>query len=96
MGQLRELFGNRLEDPRTVLTLSARSNDGSFSAWGFSFHSRIATLKSGSPQRIDVSPGGWDGEMIGYPCVFEHRGRRYMLYNGNRYGATGFGAAIEE
>jgi peptidoglycan/xylan/chitin deacetylase (PgdA/CDA1 family) len=38
----------------TVLTLSARSNDGSFSAWGFSFHSRIATLKPGSPQRIDV------------------------------------------
>ena len=48
------------------------------------------------PPGIDVTPGGWDGEMIGYPCVFEHRGRRYMLYNGNRYGATGFGAAIEE
>jgi hypothetical protein len=48
------------------------------------------------PPDIDVTPGDWDGEMIGYPCVFEHQGRRYMLYNGNRYGATGFGVAIEE
>src|SRR5262249_11197771 len=45
---------------------------------------------------IDVTPGEWDGEMIGYPCVFGHNERRYLLYNGNRYGATGFGIAVEE
>jgi hypothetical protein len=45
---------------------------------------------------IDVTPGEWDGEMLAYPCVFDHGGRRYLLYNGNRYGATGFGVAIEE
>ena len=43
---------------------------------------------------IDVSPGAWDGEMICYPYVIEHRGRMYMLYNGNGYGRTGFGLAI--
>ncbi len=42
---------------------------------------------------IDVSATGWDSEMQAYPCVFEHRGRRHMLYNGNRYGQTGFGWA---
>ncbi|MEO0772032.1 MAG: hypothetical protein AAFZ04_02505 [Pseudomonadota bacterium] len=43
---------------------------------------------------IDVSPSGWDSEMIEYPFVFDHGGERYMLYNGNGYGATGFGLAI--
>lgn len=43
---------------------------------------------------IDVSSTGWDSEMICYPFIFDHRGRRYMLYNGNGYGKTGFGLAI--
>lgn len=42
---------------------------------------------------IDISPVGWDSEMIEYPFVFDHLGRRYMLYNGNGYGLTGFGLA---
>lgn len=45
---------------------------------------------------IDVSVDGWDSEMICYPCVFEHQGRIYMLYNGNGYGKTGFGWAVME
>lgn len=45
---------------------------------------------------IDVSASGWDSEMIEYPFVFDHDGQRYMLYNGNGYGATGFGLAILE
>ncbi|MFT4801199.1 MAG: putative GH43/DUF377 family glycosyl hydrolase [Flavobacteriaceae bacterium] len=43
---------------------------------------------------IDVSNSGWDSEMICYPFVFNYKDRRYMLYNGNNYGATGFGLAI--
>jgi len=43
---------------------------------------------------IDVSPQGWDSEMIEYPYVFDHSDRRYMLYNGNGYGKTGFGLAV--
>jgi hypothetical protein len=43
---------------------------------------------------IDVSPNGWDSEMIEYPFVFDHKGQRYMLYNGNGYGKTGFGLAV--
>jgi hypothetical protein len=40
------------------------------------------------------SPGEWDGEMVTYPCVFDAAGRRYLLYNGNGYGRTGFGLAV--
>jgi len=45
---------------------------------------------------IDVSESGWDSEMICYPFVFDHNGNRYMLYNGNGYGKTGFGLAVLE
>lgn len=45
---------------------------------------------------IDVSLTGWDSEMIEYPFVFDHDGQRYMLYNGNGYGKTGFGLAVLE
>jgi hypothetical protein len=45
---------------------------------------------------IDISPEGWDSETIEYPFIFEHKGKRYMLYNGNRYGKTGFGLAVLE
>jgi hypothetical protein len=43
---------------------------------------------------IDVSPEGWDSEMIEYPCVFDFKRERYMLYNGNGYGRTGIGLAV--
>ena len=39
-------------------------------------------------------PGDWERGEQTYPCVFEHRGRRYMLYNGDGYGRTGFGLAV--
>ncbi len=45
---------------------------------------------------INVSDSGWDSEMIEYPFVFDHAGTRYMLYNGNDYGKTGFGLAVLE
>lgn len=43
---------------------------------------------------IDVSAVGWDSQMIEYPFVFDHKGQRHMLYNGNGYGKTGFGLAV--
>jgi hypothetical protein len=45
---------------------------------------------------IDVSPEGWDSESVEYPCVIDHDGRRYLFYNGNRYGETGIGLAVLE
>jgi len=45
---------------------------------------------------IQPSDTGWDSEMICYPCVIDVKGRRYMFYNGNRHGSTGFGYAVLE
>jgi hypothetical protein len=45
---------------------------------------------------IEASSDGWDAQMQAYPLVFDHSGRRHMLYNGNGYGATGIGHAVLE
>lgn len=45
---------------------------------------------------ITTSASGWDSEMVCYPCVVDAAGKRYMFYNGNRHGSTGFGYAVLE
>jgi hypothetical protein len=45
---------------------------------------------------IKVSKRSWDSTMICYPYVFRYSGKKYLLYNGNNYGETGCGYAIED
>jgi hypothetical protein len=45
---------------------------------------------------IGVSKFGWDSEMVCFTSIADHGGNRYMFYNGNNYGESGFGAAILE
>lgn len=56
----------------------------------------LAWRRMDSEAGIDVSPEGWDSEMICYPCVQDTVYGRYLFYNGNNYGETGFGVAIAE
>ncbi len=65
-------------------------------------HYRIAYAESGDGlawRRCEGEGGAppsqdWDAEMQAYPMVFRDGERWIMLYNGNRYGATGFGCAV--
>jgi hypothetical protein len=59
----------------------AQSNDG------------ISWTRMDDSAGIDVSPEGWDSEMIEYPHVFQHGEKIYMIYNGNQFGHSGFGYA---
>jgi hypothetical protein len=59
-------------------------------------HDGIAWTRRDEAVGIEPSASGWDAEAICYPCVFDHDGQRYMLYNGGRYGDTGFGLAVME
>lgn len=45
---------------------------------------------------IGPSTSGWDSDMQAYPMVFQDGRRLVMLYNGDGYGATGFGCATAE
>ncbi|MEO8446796.1 MAG: hypothetical protein ABI528_04830 [bacterium] len=45
---------------------------------------------------LDISDDGWDSEMIEYAYIYDFKGKRYMLYNGNSFGKTGVGLAVLE
>lgn len=44
---------------------------------------------------IERSPEGWDSEAVAYPYVINIRKRRLVFYNGNGFGRTGMGWAIQ-
>ncbi len=56
----------------------------------------IAWTRMDHEAGIACSSSCWDSKMIEYPFVFDHGSNRYMLYNGNGYGQTGFGIAVWE
>lgn len=45
---------------------------------------------------FQISSNGFDSQAQCYPSVFELFGTRYLLYNGDGYGKTGFGLAVWE
>lgn len=87
-----------------------KNSDSSYSMWfsyrsgtGINYRIGYASSKDGKKwmleldkSGIDVSSEGWDSEMICYPFIFDHKGERFMLYNGNGFGETGFGLAVLE
>jgi hypothetical protein len=44
---------------------------------------------------LETSSEGWDAEMVAYPVIVDVCGMRYLLYNGNGYGRSGIGYAVE-
>src|SRR5260221_3061861 len=43
---------------------------------------------------IYLSNDGWDSQMQAYPNVIDFQNTRYMFYNGNEFGKSGFGFAV--
>lgn len=43
---------------------------------------------------INIENEGWDSEMMSYPNVINFKDKKYMFYNGNGFGQSGFGYAI--
>ncbi len=42
---------------------------------------------------ISLSEKGWDSNMMSYPNVIEYKDSKFMFYNGDGFGRTGFGYA---
>jgi predicted GH43/DUF377 family glycosyl hydrolase len=53
-------------------------------------------LRKDEEAGIEVSESGWDSEMIEYAFVFRSGTDLFMIYNGNQFGKTGLGWAIQE
>jgi hypothetical protein len=77
----RDAFGYRTDKKTSYRIGYAESSDG------------IKWTRMDSLVGIDVSVSGWDSQMIEYPHVIVHGRQKYMFYNGNGFGASGFGFA---
>lgn len=77
-GEYRMWFCSRGERYRLG---SARSKDG------------VAWRREEGGVVLEPAPAGWDGDMQAYPAVVHRNGRWWLFYNGNGYGASGFGIA---
>lgn len=84
-----------------------READGTFSMWyarrrpnyelGFAASANGMQWRRSDDSVRFVGPAeDWENVERTYPAVFDHRGRRYLLYNGNGYGRAGFGIALLE
>jgi predicted GH43/DUF377 family glycosyl hydrolase len=61
---------------------------------GYAWSSNLLDwTRSDAQAGMDVSPEGWDSEMISYPHVFSIDNQVYMAYLGNQVGRYGFGLA---
>lgn len=54
----------------------------------------ISWIKKDNIIDLQTSNDGWDSIMLAYPHVYEYQNKKYMLYNGNGFGHSGFGYAI--
>ncbi|RKF20451.1 hypothetical protein DBZ36_04030 [Alginatibacterium sediminis] len=71
-----------------------RKNSGRSYRLGYAYSDDLVNWKrNDSLLGIDCSLDGWDSEMLCYPHVFKVREQVYLLYNGNKFGESGFGLA---
>lgn len=76
---------NYREDPSKSYRLGyAESEDGK--NW----------IKKNQEIGIECSHSGWDSKMMEYCSVYNYNNKKYLLYNGNGFGESGFGYAILE
>lgn len=78
----RSRRGYRTDKNRSYRIERAESADG------------LTWTRSGSLGGLETAVEGWDSEMTAYPAIYEHRGVRHLLYNGNGFGQSGIGHAI--
>lgn len=56
----------------------------------------IVWIRNDSKAGIELSEQGWDSEMMAYPHVIHYGDTRYLFYNGNEFGKTGFGFCVSD
>lgn len=80
-GGYRMHYSVRRRDPARYRLGLAHSHDG------------LKWQRDDAGLGLDVSPGEWDGDAIEYSAELRAGGRTWLLYNGDDFGATGFGVA---
>jgi hypothetical protein len=78
----RSAIGYRTDPQRSYRLGYAESTDG------------LDWARKDSEVGIARSESGWDSQMIEYCFLYKHHRQKYLFYNGNGFGKSGFGYAI--
>lgn len=78
----RRLAGYRETQDCGYRIRSANSLDGT--SW----------TRSNEARGLEPSASGWDSTMVEYAATLVINDKRYLFYNGNSFGETGFGCAV--
>lgn len=78
----RGTHGYRTDPAQSYRLGYAESSDG------------LVWTRKDSEVGIQRSEGGWDSDMLEYCFTYERGARRFLLYNGNGFGKSGFGYAV--
>jgi hypothetical protein len=78
----RKIKGFRIDKSRSYRIGYAESKDG------------INWKRMDKKAGIEVSKKGWDSQMIAYPALHIQKKKKYLFYNGNGFGKSGFGYAV--
>lgn len=72
------------------------SSDGNHYQLGFAYSNDNGNswIRDDRQLNMPLSDKGWDSEMMAYPSLVSYKDRTYLFYNGNDYGAEGFGYAV--
>ena len=78
---------------RYEILLSIRRRTGYQLVTGHSLDGLRWTLEGPA---LETGPDAWDCEMVCYGATIDVDDRRYLFYNGNQFGRSGFGVAVDE
>jgi|AntRauTorckE6833_2_1112554.scaffolds.fasta_scaffold09370_3 predicted GH43/DUF377 family glycosyl hydrolase len=73
-----------------------RDGTGSYSIGYTESEDAVHWQRKDEQAGISYSEKGWDSTMQTYPNVLEMEKKRYLFYNGNGFGKTGIGYAVQE
>jgi hypothetical protein len=84
------------EDGRYRMWYSIRTHSRGYRLGYAESPDGIAWTRCDNRAGLDVSPSGWDSQMVFGGWIQEAQAGRYLFYNGNGYGESGFGVAVAD
>lgn len=73
-----------------------RDGAGSYRIGHATSADRCEWVRQADPEGLQPAGSGWNAVTMAYPSVVETDGRRIMFHNGDGFGQTGIGCAVQE
>lgn len=83
-----------IEDNKFKMLYSVRTYSRGYYIGYAESNNEVNWIRKDTLAGIHVSDEGWDSQNISYPVIVANKNQRFLFYNGNDCGRTGFGYAV--